>query len=84
MAHERAMGFEDLVVQMRITNALLVRLLEKDHEVTQSQIAVEMSATGASAQEIARILGTTANTIQVALSRGRRRRRDRADVSKDG
>jgi len=80
MASERVVGFEDLRDQLRITNKLLVLLLQKTHELaksqmTQSQLIVEIAAAGAPPSEIAMILDTTINTVQVTLSRDRHRKR---------
>jgi DNA-binding NarL/FixJ family response regulator len=78
MAFERAAGFEELLVQMRMANALLCRLLQRQDQEskcpTQTDLALMLAATGAPASEIARVLGTTANTIKVAVSRDKRRR----------
>lgn len=78
MAPGRAVGFEDLVVQTRMTNALLAVLLQKSEEMTQSELIVTLSSTGAPPSEIAAVLGTTVNTVNVALSRSRKRQRERA------
>jgi DNA-directed RNA polymerase specialized sigma24 family protein len=75
-------------VQMRMTNSLLCRLLQRSDErekrPTQADLSLTMAATGAPAAEIARVLGTTANTVKVALSRDKRRQRENFGEGKDG
>lgn len=83
MRGERVVGFEDLENQLRVTNRLLVLLLQQAHGITQAQLVTEMGSTGAPPSEIAAILGTTVNTVQVTLSRGRRSQRRRAEGQTD-
>jgi DNA-binding CsgD family transcriptional regulator len=68
-------GFEELLVQQRITNLLLAQQLQRTHDLTQAELAVLMGDAGASSVEIALILGTTQNTVQVTLSRARKQKR---------
>jgi len=83
MRTERVVGFEDLEIQLRVTNKLLVLLLQQTHGITQSELIAEMASAGTPASEIAAILGTTVNTVQVTLSRGRRHQRRRAEGRTD-
>ena len=82
MPEPRRAGFDDLLVQLRIANAMLATQLQKTHEMTQSQLAGLMVSAGAPAPEIAAILGTTVNTVQVTLSRIRKQRRAKYPAAK--
>ncbi len=70
-------GFDELLVQMRITNALIATQLQKTHGLTQAQLTVLLSSAGTPSSEIAAVLGTTVNTVQVTLSRIRKQPRRR-------
>jgi DNA-binding CsgD family transcriptional regulator len=60
---------------MRATNALLAAQLLKNNEFTQAQLAEILNSAGASPSQIGAILGTTVNTVQVTLSRMRKKQR---------
>ena len=68
MASERTAGFEELLVQLRMANALLAMTLQRQHELTQREIIGVLAGTNAPAAEIAAVLGTTVNTVRVTLS----------------
>lgn len=67
----RDVGFADLHLQMRITNMLLAEQLRT--RKTQAQLIELIATSGATVREIADIMGTTPATVQVALSRSRKR-----------
>ena len=75
MPEETAIGFQDLLVQLRIGNVLLTELLADQADRKQADLIVLMGRTGAPPAEIARLLGTTRNTVQVTLSRHRKKQR---------
>ena len=72
MAEKRA-GFDELLVQLRAANAMLARLLSVEAEMKQGDLVLMLARAGAPAAEIAAILGTTLNTVQVTLSRNRKK-----------
>lgn len=72
MPDKRA-GFDELLVQLRATNALLAKLLSVNAELTQGDLILVLARAGISPAEIADILGTTSNTVNVALSRSRKK-----------
>ncbi|BAU46797.1 hypothetical protein SVA_0215 [Sulfurifustis variabilis] len=63
----------DVVVQLKLTNRLLVAQLKST--MKQADLIVLLASAGASNQEIADILGTTAPTVSNALVRTRKRGR---------
>ena len=64
-------GAEDLLVQLRITNRLLVAQLRP--RLSQVDLIRMLESTGASYQELANLLGTTASTVSNALVRARKK-----------
>lgn len=72
MAEKRA-GFDELLVQLRATNALLAKLLTVQADLTQGDLIQVLARAGITPSEIADILGTTSNTVNVALSRSRKK-----------
>jgi DNA-binding CsgD family transcriptional regulator len=64
---------DDLLVQMRINNRLLVAQLKG--RMTQQELVGLLSTTGASAPEIADVLNTTAATVATTLQRLKRGKR---------
>ena len=66
---EKRAGFDELLVQLRAASALLARLLSVQAELKQGDLILVLSRAGVPASEIASILGTTQNTVQVTLSR---------------
>lgn len=70
---ERRAGFDELLVQLRAGNALLARLVSVQAELKQGDLIVLLSRAGVPSAEIASILGTTSNTVQVTLSRNRKK-----------
>jgi DNA-binding CsgD family transcriptional regulator len=69
MAGERAAGFDELLVQLRMTNALLAAMLQRQHDLSQRDVVALLASTGAAPAEIAAAVGTTVNTVRVTLSR---------------
>jgi hypothetical protein len=63
-------GVEDLLVQLRIANCLLLAQLRP--RLGQSELIRLLGSTGASYQDLADLLGTTASTISNALVRMRK------------
>jgi len=60
-------GFEDIVTQLRITNRLLAAQLR--NTMSQMELVALLASSGASNQEIADVLDTTAATIATTLHR---------------
>jgi DNA-binding CsgD family transcriptional regulator len=60
----------DIVTQLRVTNRLLAAQLRST--MKQSELIALLATTGASNQDIATILGTTAATVSNALVRSRK------------
>ncbi|HXI84881.1 MAG TPA: hypothetical protein VNL17_12415 [Verrucomicrobiae bacterium] len=71
MIREKAVGFADLFIQAKITNRLLAAQLKGTMQ--QNQLIVLLSTTGASNQEIADVVDTTAATVQMALYRHKKK-----------
>jgi len=69
----KSAGFDELLVQLRGMNALLARLVSVQGEMKQGELVLMLGRAGVPALEIANILGTTLNTVQVTLSRSRKR-----------
>jgi DNA-binding CsgD family transcriptional regulator len=66
-------GFDELLVQLRATNTLLAKLLSVHANLTQGDLILVLARAGTPPAEIAEILGTSANTVNVTLSRTRKR-----------
>jgi DNA-binding CsgD family transcriptional regulator len=64
-------SLDDLLLQSRITNRLLAARLKT--QMQQNELVALLAGTGASAQDIADILGTTAGTISTTLTRLRKK-----------
>lgn len=62
-------GFDELHMQMKITNRLLATQL-KD-KMSQPELVVLLATTGASDSEIAAVVGTSAGTVKVTRYRAR-------------
>lgn len=75
-------GFDELLVQLRMTNSLLVMNLQQDGGFTQKDLILMLARTDAPSGEIAKILGTTPNTVQVAISKDKASRRSGKAASK--
>lgn len=60
-----------LITQAKITNRLLAAQLRR--QMPQSELIGILTGTGATHAEIAEILGTTANTVKVAVHRLRKK-----------
>jgi len=73
---EKLAGFDDVVVQLRAANAMLARLLSSQAALKQGDLVLLLARAGVPSVEIAKMLGTTANTVQVTLSRNRKRSDD--------
>jgi DNA-directed RNA polymerase specialized sigma24 family protein len=67
MMRDRSVGFADLLTQQKITNRLLAAQLRGT--MKQNELIALLSTTGASAQEIADVVNTTAATVQVTIHR---------------
>jgi DNA-directed RNA polymerase specialized sigma24 family protein len=68
---ELYVGAEDLLVQLRIANRLL--LAQVRPRMSQVDLILMLESSGAGYQELASLLGTTASTVSNALVRVRRR-----------
>lgn len=66
-----SVGFADLHVQMKITNRLLAVALKE--RMKQHELVRLLAGTGASQQDIADVLDTTAATVAVTLARLRKK-----------
>ena len=60
-------GFAEIHTQLKITNRLLIAELKG--KMQQNEIIALLASTGASQQEIADVLDTTAATVNVTLQR---------------
>jgi DNA-binding MarR family transcriptional regulator len=60
-------GFEDLLVQMKITNRLLAAQLRS--QMKQNDLIALLATTGASVREIADVVNTTPATVTTTLAR---------------
>jgi len=67
MAKGVSVGLAHLHTQMKITNRLLAASLRE--RMNQTDLIQLLAGTGATQQEIAEILNTTANTVNVTLQR---------------
>ena len=67
MPREPSVGFHDLLVQMKITNMLLVAQLRS--QMKQQELIALLGRTGATIKEIAEIVNTTPATVANALAR---------------
>ena len=70
---EKRAGFDELLVQLRATNSLLAKLLSVQAELTQGDLILVLAGAGMPPAEIAGVLGTTSNTVNVSLSRSRKK-----------
>lgn len=68
-----AASLDDLLIQAKITNRLLAARLKENMQ--QNEIVALLAGTGATNQEIAEVLDTTAATIATTLTRLRKKRR---------
>jgi DNA-binding CsgD family transcriptional regulator len=62
---------DDLLMQARITNRLLAASLKST--MKQQALIELLKGTGASNGEVADVLGTTPNTVNVALNRAKKK-----------
>jgi DNA-binding CsgD family transcriptional regulator len=76
MGKDASVGLADLHMQAKITNKLLAAQLKE--RVQQKDLILLLMSTGASDQEIADVLGTTAATVSVTKARIKKQAR-RAD-----
>ena len=67
MPREASVGFEDLLIQMKITNRLLTAQLKG--RMKQNELIALLATTGATAKEIGEVLDTSAAVVQTTLSR---------------
>lgn len=71
MNRDAAIGFADLLVQIKITNRLLAAQLKGT--MKQNELIQLLAPLGASNKDIADILGTTAATVANAVQRQRKK-----------
>jgi len=64
--------FEELKEKLNVITKLLALNLVRDIKIQKDQI-IALSSFGFKPSEIAELLGTTANTVNVALSRARKK-----------
>jgi len=64
-------GLADVLMQLKLTNRLLAAQLRG--RMSQQELVMLLASTGASHQDIAEVLGTTAPTVSNALVRTRKR-----------
>lgn len=62
-----SVGFSELLTQMKITNRLLAAQLKST--MRQNELIALLASTGATQQEIAEVLDTTAATVNTTLQR---------------
>lgn len=67
MAKDGAVGFPELLTQLRISNRLLAAGLKSN--MKQNQLIALLASTGATNKEIADVLDTTPATVSVAIQR---------------
>ncbi len=87
MAKNTSIGFTDLWTQIKITNRLLAAQLKG--AMTQQDLVDLLASTGATHQEIADVLDTTAPTIAATLQRLKKKKekakaKKTATPNKDG
>lgn len=73
MPEEEVAGFDEVLDQLRIQNRLAIMQILRTPGITQTDVIGALASTGAPAKEIARLLGTTTGTVQVAMSRHRKK-----------
>ncbi len=66
-------GFDELLVQLRTTNALLVDVMQQQFQLKQNDIIIRLHKIGMSNGEIALVVGTSLGTVGVTLSRGKKK-----------
>ena len=71
MAKRPQATLDDLLVQLKISNRLAAAQLRSS--MLQHELILLLASTGATQQEIADVLGTTAPVVQVTLSRIRQK-----------
>ncbi len=65
---------DKLVDQARVTNVLLVEIMQKQFDLKQADLISRLAAAGTPKAEIAQILGTSINTVHVTLSRDKKKK----------
>jgi DNA-directed RNA polymerase specialized sigma24 family protein len=65
--------YTELLGQMRATNAMLFDLMQKQFDVKQADAITRLAKAGVPNAEIALIVGTSLNTVQVTVSRGKKK-----------
>ena len=73
MARDNAVGFADLLTQMKITNRLLAAQIRST--LQQNEVIALLASTGASNREIAEVLDTSAAVVTTTLNRLRKKTR---------
>jgi DNA-binding CsgD family transcriptional regulator len=79
MARDTAIGFSELHTQMKITNKLLAAQLRE--QMQQKDLVRLLMTTGASDQELADVLGTTAATVSATKQRLKKEALNRAKAA---
>lgn len=77
MNRDRSIGFADIYLQIKITNKLIARQLKE--RLQQHELVGLLMSTGASDQDIADILGTTAATVTATKVRLRKKAKRATD-----
>ena len=75
MAKSMSVGFPELLTQAKITNRLLAAQLRGT--MSQQALVALLASTGASNQEIAGVLDTTAPTVATTLQRLKKKEKAR-------
>jgi len=75
MEPEIVRHFEAINTGIRATNVLLVELLGRQFEMKQHEMIECLGRSGMSPREIAQLVDTSMNTVQVTLSRKRKKTR---------
>lgn len=73
MARNPSVGFDELWVQLKMVNRLLVAQLQPGQKRSQADVVMMLAQTGATARDIADVVGTTVGTVGVTLSRHKKR-----------
>jgi DNA-directed RNA polymerase specialized sigma24 family protein len=71
MARGSGASTDDLLIQLKILNRLVAAQLKPT--MKQNELVALLASTGATSQEIADVLDTTASVVQVTLHRRRKK-----------
>jgi hypothetical protein len=70
---KRQAELADLLTQLKMTNRLLIMQL-RQQKVPQNELVLLLSDIGASNQEVADVLGTTADVVRITVKREKAKR----------